>query len=135
MVAVGEFKSRAAAGHKGAERRAEAAQPLQPDRAGRRQPSGELRHLAPVLVRGTENPAGKHGAVGRAEQPGAHRIGPEIRVPSVDHSQTGSALVACTASLGSPTPRNWNSALFIVVTWLTGWALAKTMAQISAAKR
>ena len=39
----------------------------------------------------------------------AHRI----RVPSTDQSHAGAALVACTASRGSPTPRNWNSALFI----------------------
>src|SRR6202011_2762647 len=36
------------------------------------------------------------------------------RVPSIDHSHAGRALVACTASRGSPTPCNWNSALFIV---------------------
>src|SRR5450759_4083211 len=36
----------------------------------------------------------------------AHRI----CVPSTDQSHAGMALVACTASRGSPTPRNWNSA-------------------------
>jgi hypothetical protein len=36
-----------------------------------------------------------------------------IRVPSIDHSNAGSSLAACTASLGSPLTRNWNSALFI----------------------
>jgi len=39
----------------------------------------------------------------------AHRI----RVPSVDHSHAGMRLVACTASRGSPSACNWNSALFI----------------------
>ena len=42
----------------------------------------------------------------------AHRI----RVPSVDHSHAGRALVACTASRGSPSACNWNSALFIATT-------------------
>ena len=37
----------------------------------------------------------------------------QIRAPSLDHSHAGSALVACTASRGSPSPSNWNSALFI----------------------
>ena len=48
VAAIGKIKPRAAAGDERAERRAEAAQPLQPDRAVRRQPAGELRHLAPV---------------------------------------------------------------------------------------
>ena len=39
-----------------------------------------------------------------------------IRVPSFDHSQAGNALVACTASRGSLSPCNWNSALFIRAT-------------------
>ena len=93
VVAVGEFEPRAAAGHQGAERRAKTAQPLQPDRAGGRQPPGELRHLAPVLVRGAENPAGKHGAVGCAEQPGPHRIGPQnpsaVDRPQPDRQRAG----------------------------------------------
>src|ERR1700730_9207926 len=38
-----------------------------------------------------------------------------IRVPSVDHSQAGSALVACTESCGSVRPRNWNSEWFIAL--------------------
>ena len=42
----------------------------------------------------------------------AHRT----RLPSVDHSHTGSALVACTASRGSPTPCNSNSLWLMVVT-------------------
>jgi hypothetical protein len=45
------------------------------------------------------------------------------RVPSIDHSHTGKELVACTASRGSPTLRNWNSALFIVVIDRQVWLL------------
>ncbi len=48
VAAIGEIKPRAAAGNQHAERRAEAAQPLQPDRAARRQPAGEVRDLAAV---------------------------------------------------------------------------------------
>ncbi|MGY4356064.1 hypothetical protein ACVW0J_002557 [Bradyrhizobium sp. i1.7.7] len=35
------------------------------------------------------------------------------RVPSIDQSQAGNGEVACTASRGSPTPRNWKSELVI----------------------
>ena len=77
VAAVGEIEPRAAAGHERAERRAEAAQPLQPDRAGQRQPPRQSRHLAPVLIRRTEDLFGKRRGIGRAEQSGADRIGPQ----------------------------------------------------------
>ena len=77
MAAIGKIKPRAAAGDERAERRAEAAQPFQPDRAGRRQPVRQLRHLAPVRIRRPERLAGEGGAIGRAEQSGADRIGPQ----------------------------------------------------------
>ena len=48
VAAIGKIKPRAAAGDEHAERRAEAAQPLQPDRAAWRQPARELRDLPPV---------------------------------------------------------------------------------------
>ena len=60
----------------------------------------------------------------------AHRM----LTPSTDHSHAGSALVACTASRGSPTPRNWNSALFIALNGPACW-MARCWRQISAAKR
>ena len=41
-------------------------------------------------------------AVGRAEQRAPTGLAHRIRVPSVDHSHAGRALVACTASRGSP---------------------------------
>ena len=77
VAAIGKFEPRAAAGDERAERRAEAAQPLQPDRAVRRQPARELRHLAPVRIRRTESPVGQCCAIGGAEQFGADRIGPQ----------------------------------------------------------
>ncbi len=54
MAAVGEIQPRAAAGDECAERGAEAAQTLQPDRAVHRQPVGELRDLPAMLIRRSE---------------------------------------------------------------------------------
>ena len=51
---IGKIKPRTAAGHEHAGRRAEAAQPLHPDRAVRTEPACEPRHLAPVRIGGTE---------------------------------------------------------------------------------
>ena len=117
VAAVGEFEPRAAAGHQRAERRAKAAQPLQPDRAAGRTaarrvapPGGGAGPRDRMILPASTAPLAAPNS--RAPSGLAHRI----RVPSLDHSQTGRALVACTASRGSPTPRNWNSALFIVVT-------------------
>ena len=77
VAAVGKFKPRAAAGDERSERRAEAAQPLEPDRTRWRQPVGELRHLPPVRIRRAEGFLGEARAIGRAEQPGADGIGPQ----------------------------------------------------------
>ncbi len=77
VAAVGEFEPRAAAGGEHAERGAEAAQPLQPDRAARWQPACKLRHLAPVGVGRAEQFAGEFRTIGRAEPSGADRIGPQ----------------------------------------------------------
>ena len=76
-VAVGEFEPGTAAGDEHAERRAEAAQPLQPERVAQRQSSRKLGHLAPVRVCRTEAPLGERPAIGRAEQFRADWIGPE----------------------------------------------------------
>ena len=67
MAAIGKIKPRAAAGNEPAKRRAKPAQPLQPDRAGRRQPAREFRDLAPVLIRRTENFFGQRSRIGCAE--------------------------------------------------------------------
>src|SRR6202030_633304 len=64
VAAIGKIKPRTAAGDERAERRTKAAQPLQPERAVERQPGGELRDLAPVLVRRTETLASEDGAIG-----------------------------------------------------------------------
>ena len=66
-MAVGKIKSRAGAGRERAERRAEAAQPLQPDGAGRSKLAGELCDLPPMRIRRSERPAGKCCGIGRAE--------------------------------------------------------------------
>ncbi len=67
VAAIGKIKPRAAAGNEHAKRRAEAAQPLQPDRAGRRQRPCELRDLAPVWIRRAENLFGQRRRIGCAE--------------------------------------------------------------------
>ena len=95
---------------------AEAAQPLQPDRAVRRQPAREPRDLAPMRIGRAENLCGECAPLAAPNRRAPTGLAHRIRVPSVDHSHAGSALVACTASRGSPTPRNWNSALFIATT-------------------
>ena len=64
-----QIEPRAAAGHQHAGRRAKAAQPLQPDSAGGRQPAGEPRHLAAVRVGGTENSWPRARRARGAEQP------------------------------------------------------------------
>ena len=88
MAAIGKFKPGAAAGDEHAQRRAEAAQPLHPDRAAQRQSSRELCHLAPACVRRTEGFLGEGCAIGRAEQFGADRIGPE-NPRAVDRPEPG----------------------------------------------
>ena len=77
MAAIGKFKPRAAAGDECAERRAETAQPLQPDGSRGRQASGELCDLATVRIGRTKGLFGEDGAIGGAEQLRGHRIGPE----------------------------------------------------------
>jgi hypothetical protein len=37
------------------------------------------------------------------------------RLPSSENSHAGSGLVACIASRGSATPRNWNSEMLIAI--------------------
>ena len=55
VAAIGKIEPRAAAGREPAGRGAKAAQPLQPDRAVRRQPAREPRDLPPVRIGRTES--------------------------------------------------------------------------------
>ena len=77
VAAIGKIKPCAGAGNEHTERRAEPAQPFQPDRAVQWQRPCELRHLAPIRIRRAEQLFGQCGAIGCAEQSGADRIGPQ----------------------------------------------------------
>ena len=116
-LAIGKIKPRAGAGREHAECRAEAAQPLQPDGAGRGKLACELRDLAPMRIRRSERLPRKRCGIPRAEQSGADRIGP--RDPrAIDRPQPGRdrRSLHAHASRGSSTPRNWNSVWFIAET-------------------
>ena len=85
-----KFKPRAAAGHQPAERRAEAAQPLQPDRAARRQPARELRDLAAVRVGRAEILVWRDSVPLAAPNSRAPTgLAHSTLVPSTDHSHAG----------------------------------------------
>src|SRR5882757_5380076 len=86
VAAIGKIKPCAAAGNERTGCGAEAAQPLQPDRAVRSQPARETRDLAPVQIRRSENLLRERCAMGCIEQPGADRIGPE-NPPAVDRPE------------------------------------------------
>ena len=86
VAAVGEIKPGAAASHQPAERRAETAQPLQPDRAA--EPACQLHHLTPLRIRRSEVFAGQRDAIGCAEQRGPDRIGPQD-TRAIDRPQPG----------------------------------------------
>ena len=66
-MAIGKIKSRAGAGRERAERRAEAAQPLQPDGTGRCKLAGELDDLAPMRIRRSERLPSKRCGIGGAK--------------------------------------------------------------------
>ena len=117
VAAIGKFKPGAAAGDEHAERRS---------RSRAAAPAGSRRSAA-IFPRAVPpgagvRPPGRRVFWARAAPLAAPNslaptgLAQRIRVPSTDQSQAGRALVAWTASRGSPTPRNWNSALFIATT-------------------
>ena len=91
VTAIGEFKPGAAAGDEAAERRAEAAQPLQPDRAVRGQPPGKLRHLASQRIRRAESLLASAAAWGAPNSAAPTGLAHNRRLPSTDQSHAGKA--------------------------------------------
>ncbi len=94
VAAIGKLQPGAAAGHEPADRCAETAQPLQPDRAAAGQTACKLRDLAPLRVGGAEYFPGEDRAIGGAEQVGADRIGPQ-NPRAVDRPEPGRQRARC----------------------------------------
>ena len=93
-AAVGEIQPRAGAGRQRAERGAETAQPFEPRGSRWQQPSGELRHLAPMLIGRAEGFAASAAASAALNTLAPTGLVQRIRAPSVDHNHAGKGLAA-----------------------------------------